>query len=553
MHRLCLVLLLLLLNIQCLLAAPVYDENKRLNLSASCPDSSCRLWGLQSDYQQALHYSGGQVLPLQALLLGNCLMRALPLELFRLTPNLHSLQVLNCSTYHVSREHFQALPQLRQLMLQRNKIARLSGQLFGSLRQLQVLQLDQNIIQLVPAQAFEGLTQLQVLGLQGNGISELMAGAFAPLANLVHLDLSDNEITHMDAKTFERNSKLQTLLLRGNSLAEFEPNSLAALPGLRLLDLSECELHELPELRLLGAQTLRLEGSGVQRLIIDGGVINLLAGNNALTQLSIGDKSAVIELDLHANQLSGNVTSALLLGMWNLQRLDLAKNNIDALTSGSSSSALLLPSLTQLNLAHNQLRSLPPDAALWPPQLTQLDISFNHLLTVTAEGLATLPRLQRLHMEGTRLQEFDHELFHRQHQHLQELGICDTELSFPRMHRVMIYLSDRGVHLPLRCLQRPESGNIDARAVPPTELAALDAVPVQARAGVTGIHPYWTTRDILALLTLMTVFIILLIQLYHILDEEGCLRRMRLWLTGRQPARVNGTRSRRLNEQDSEV
>lgn len=543
MHWLC----LLLLGIQCLLAAPIYDDNKSLNLSASCPESFCSLWGLQSDYRQPLRYSKGQAVQLQTLLLGNWQMRTLPLELFRLTPNLHSLQVLNCSTYHVSKEHFEVLPQLRELMLQRNKISRLTGQQFASLQQLQVLQLDHNIIQIVPSLAFEGLTQLQLLGLQGNGITELMAGAFTALANLIHLDLSDNEISHMDAKTFEKNSKLQTLLLKGNSLAEFEPNSLAALSRLRLLDLSDCELHELSELHLLGAQTLRLEGSGVQRLIIDGGVINLLAGNNALTQLSIGDKSAVIELDLHANQLSSNATSTLLQGMWNLQRLDLAKNNIEALSSGSNSSALLLPSLSQLNLAHNQLRRLPPDAALWPTHLLQLDISFNHLLTVTAESFAALPRLQRLHIEGNRLQEFDYELFHRQHPHLQELSICDTELSFVLMRRIMIYLSDRGVHLPIRCLHRTD-GNMETK-----EPAASDAALVQTRAGTTGIHPYWTTRDILAFLTLLAVFIILLMQLYRILDEEGCLRRMHLWFMGRQPAVADGTRTRRLNEEDSEV
>ncbi|XP_030573598.1 insulin-like growth factor-binding protein complex acid labile subunit [Drosophila novamexicana] len=544
MYKLC---LLLLLGAQCLLSAPVYDENERLNLSASCPDTVCHLWELQSDYQRPLRYAGGQVPQLQQLLLGNSRMRVLPVELLRQAPNLRSLLVQNCSVYHVNKEDFQATPQLRELLLQRNHIARLKEQQFGTLQQLQVLQLDHNIIQVVHANAFEGLAQLQLLGLQGNGITQLMEGAFGALTNLRHLDLSDNEIRQINGQTFAGNGKLQTLLLSGNQLAQFEPNSLAALSQLRLLDLSNC--GQLEELHLLGAQRLLLEGSGVRRLIIDGGVINLQAGKNTLTQLSIGDKSAVIELDLHGNQLSGNATWSLLQGMWNLQRLDLAKNQIESLSSADSLS-LLLPSLTHLNLAHNQLRSLPPDTALLPTHLLQLDISYNHMLAVSAQNFAALPRLQRLHMEGNRLHQFDHEIFHRQHPHLQELGICDTEGSYSFMHKMLLYLSDRGVHLPVHCLHKPDS-NMDARATL-DELAQPDAAQAQTRAGVTGIHPYWTTRDVLAFLTLLVVFIILLMQLYRILEEEGWLRRMQHWIMGRQPAVPNGTRPGRLDEQDSQ-
>ncbi|EDV93332.1 GH18328 [Drosophila grimshawi] len=543
---------LLLLGIQWLLASPIYDSNERLNLSASCPSASCSLWGLQSNYQRPLRYSAGQVSQLEELLLGNCQMRALPLELLRLAPNLRILIIQNCSVYHLYKEDFQATPQLTQLILPRNHISRLREQQFVALQQLEVLQLDHNGILVLQAEAFKGLSKLKLLGLQGNGIIQLVAGAFEPLPNLLNLDLSDNEISQINPETFSKNSKLQTLLLNGNQLKQFEPSCLAPRSNLRLLDLSNC--RQLEQLHLHGAQRLMLEGSAVSRLIIDGGVINLQAGRNAMTQLHIGDKSAVIELDLHQNQLNVNATAELLDGMWNLQRLDLSKNNIDSLSSvggNSSTLSLLLPSLTDLNLAHNQLLSLPPDSSLLPGHLLQLDISYNHLLSVSADNFAALPSLQSLHMESNRLHEFDYELFHRQHPRLQELGICDNELGYTLMHNMLIYMSDRGIHLPVNCLRRPVH-SMDTKSMSDEPVnAAQTCTPT----GVGGIHPYWTTRDVLAMVTLLVVFCILIMQLYNILKEEGWLGRMQQWLMGRQPDVVTGAnaRARRLNEEDSEV
>ncbi|KAM8705033.1 hypothetical protein ACLKA7_009487 [Drosophila subpalustris] len=547
MHRQSLLLLLLvLLGVSSLQGLPtiVYDDNNRLNLSASCPDATCSLWQLKSDIQQPLRYSGSQVLQLQELLLGDCQMRSMPVELLRLVPNLRVLLLQNSSVYHVNKEDFQAIPQLRQLQLQRIHISRLKDQQFVALQQLEVLQLGYNMLQVVHAKAFEGLSQLRVLGLQGNGISQLTDDAFELLPNLVHLDLSDNEIGQINARTFAKNNKLQTLLLNGNKFAQFEPSSLTGLTDLRLLELSNCQLEEL---HLHSVHRLQIENSGLRRLTIDVGVINLHAASNALTLLQIGDKSSVIKLDLHENLLEGNATSQLLNGMWNLQHLDLSKNNLDSLwfSAGNLSSlSLFLPSLTHLNLAHNQLHNLPPESPLFPNRLTDLDISYNHLISVQTENFASLPNLQRLYLEDIRLTKFDYKLFHQQHPNLVVLGACDTDYSF--MHKLSIYLTDRGVHLPVPCLHKP-----NLKPLPETEAQSQS----HTLAGVGSIHPYWTTRDILAFTTLVVVFIILLMQLYRILEEEGWLRRMQHWLRGRHPSMANGhgtRRTRRLNEEDSE-
>lgn len=540
----------MLLSVICVGAAPVYDEYNQLNLSASCPTVACSLQNLE----QPLRLLGGnstELPQLQQLLLADSRIRMMPVELLRRTPNLRMLLMQNSSVYLMQKEDFQGVPQLQQLQMQRTHLARLREQQFAALQQLEVLELNHNMIQFVHPAAFAGLVRLQLLALRGNGIVDLPAGTFDPLVNLTHLDLGRNEISQLDAKTFAGNPKLQTLLLNDNKLLQFDSQSLLALTQLHLLDLSRA--GRLEELQLYGAQRVQLEECGLRRLIITSSVISLKAANNELTELSVGDKRSPIELDLHGNQMSGNASASLLQGMWNLQHLDLSKNNIESLSSQSPSLRLLLPSLVQLNLAHNQLRSL----ALLPSGLIELDISFNHMLSVRSEQFAALPNLQRLYMDGMRLGQLDYRVFHTQHSMLHVLGICDQDAAL--MRKLAIYFKDRAVQLPVSCLhsvakaaKEQEQEEEQEQAEPKAQAQRTDL------AGICGIHPYWTLRDTLTFATLLVVMCILLMQFYNILEEEGCLRRLRDWCSGRSRRRQagtvgNGHRNRRLNEEDSEV
>lgn len=556
MCRLFLLLLLLLLSCTfSLQALRLYDDddNNVLNLAASCPTETCSLWQLQDNLQHSLRYSSNDTQPqLQQLLLFDLQARIMPGEILMRTPNLRVLLIQNSTVHLILPIRLRHVPHLRELQMQQTHLSSLLAQHFAHLTELEVLQLNHNMIQFVHATAFAGLGRLQLLALRGNGIVELPKDTFAGLGNLTHLDLSGNEISQLDAKTFAGNLKLQTLLLNDNKLLQLEARSLLHLTQLHLLDLNRAGRVE--ELQLNGAQRVQVEECGLKRLIIEGSVISLKAANNELTELSIADKRSPLELDLQGNQLTGNATSSLLQGMWHLQRLDLSKNNIDSLSSNLNQ-RLMLPSLVQLNLAHNQLsrESSTELPLLLPSSLVELDISFNHMFNVRATDLAGLPNLQRLYMDGIRLAELDYSVFHKQHMALQELGICDQD--FALMRKLSIYFKDRAVHLPLPC--QLHSGE---KTVPQTHMEMEEPVAQpQASvdlAGVCGIHPYWTLRDILAFITLLVVMCILLLQLYNILEEEGCLRRWRQWCTGqrrRGTATVNGQRNRRLNEEDSEV
>jgi len=537
-------------------AVSVYDANGSLNISASCPDSFCIL----SDRLEA--YSATPALGVRELHLTNCSRQSLTWRVLSLTPGLRTLVIRNCASYHISKESLRSVGNLTSLQMQRTSLGVLRDEIFATVPRLEILELGQNIIHTVHIGAFKGLSRLRLLGLQGNGIQEILTGTFAPLVELVHLDLSSNQLTSLPKDIFVKNTKLQTLLLNGNLIKTLLPEVLSSLPNLRLLDLGRAGALEILTLNLHSIEHIILEGSSLASLVINGGFMRLHAANNELSQLHVGNKSSVIEMDLHDNLLKGNDTASLLRGMWNLERLDLSKNIIEALPihgGGSDDSdfqeLFLLPSLKYLNLAHNRLVSLPPGSPILSSRLNVLDLAHNLILNLEVEALRGLPVLEGLFVEGNRLSNFDYQLFHQQHEDLKELGLHDNAWAPGLYRKMFVYLSDRGVHL-MAGIQKSDPINSSAVDIdwPPTG-GQVDAQKMDPP-GVSGIHPYWTLRDILAFVTLVVVMLILLMNLYHILEEEGCLRRFRRWRRsnvfggGSSSTRSSG---RRLDEQDSEV
>ncbi|XP_017073572.1 insulin-like growth factor-binding protein complex acid labile subunit isoform X2 [Drosophila eugracilis] len=507
-------------------ALPVYDATGRFNLSASCPESFCQL------NDQPVAYSASPALELRELLLTNCSRQSIPWLVLNLTPGLRTLIIRNCATYHINKEVLKVVGNLTSLQMQSTRLGVLRDEIFTTVPRLEILELGQNIIHTVHVDAFKGLAKLRLLGLQGNGIQEIQTRTLDPLVELVHLDLSSNQLTILPQNIFAKNNKMQTLLLNGNQMKTLLPEVLTSLPNLRLLDLGHAGDLDTLMLDLRNVQNLILEGSRLSSLVINGGFISLQAGNNELNNLHVGNKSAVIEMDLHGNLLNGNDIASFLRGMWNLQRLDLSKNIIETLPlhgSGSedpdSQELFLLPSLKYLNLANNRLVSLPSDSPIFSSRLNFLDLSHNLILTLDVEILRGLPVLQGLFVEGNRLNTFDYQLFHQQHEDLKELGLHDNAWALGLYRKMFVYLTDRGVHLQAGPQTHAPINRslVDIDWPPTSEAQKLDPP------GVSGIHPYWTLRDILAFVTLLVVLIILLMNLYHILEEEGCLRRFRHW------------------------
>ncbi|KAH8347498.1 hypothetical protein KR059_011848 [Drosophila kikkawai] len=529
--------------------ASVYDATGRLNLSATCPDVFCHV------NNQLVAYSSTPALQVLELHLTNCSRQSVAWLVLNLTPSLRTLVIRDCASYHISKESLRPVANLTSLQMQRSSLGVLRDELFTTVPRLLILELGYNTIHTVHSAAFTGLAKLQFLGLQGNGIQEIPAKTFDALAELRHLDLSGNQLTDLREEIFAKNTQLQTLLLNGNNLGTLHSGTVGSLPNLQLLDISHAGELKFQTLTLSSIQTLMVENSQLSELIIIGSLIRLHAANNELSNIQLGNKSLVLEMDLRGNLLDENDIPDLVRGMWNLERLDLSRNRIESLPMHSSGSSegphfqelFLLPSLKYLNLANNQVVRLPPDSPILSSHLKILDLSHNLILTLEVERLTGLPNLESLFLEGNRLSSFDYQVFHHQHEGLQWLGLHDNSWGPGLYRRMYTYFTDRAVHVHGNTPQT-SSSLVDTEGQ--AEAQKLD------RVGVSGIHPYWTLRDILAFVTLLVVLAILLMNLYNILEEEGCLRRFRRWRRSNVPGGATTTTrssARRLNEQDSEV
>ncbi|KAM7361086.1 uncharacterized protein ACRADG_009739 [Cochliomyia hominivorax] len=538
--------ILLPLMITALLSLPA--GALQLDLKNTCSGSSlyfCTLSNLTSSFEEPLVWlQNSRTEELNELLIYNSVMGRLPLVVFEIAPKLHTLIMHNCAVNSIMPIDFEKASQLRKLVLQKNRLFNIPERVFAGMFALEELYLSHNTIHMIHRYAFARLQRLKHLDLQENGIRRLPEGVFEDLINVEHIDLSFNEIEVINANTFAKNPKLTTLLLSENRFSVFEPNSLNHLSHLHILDLSNTLLEEL---QLQSVDTLLVQGSKLKRLTISGSVIKLNAANNNLKGLSVQDKLAVRELELH-----GNLLDSLddLAGMLNLQKLDVSKNQLTTLKTSHSPLYLPLPSLVSLNLASNRLQNLTADNFMFLLKLKNLDLAFNHLIRLDANIFQPLINLEKFYMEGNRLFEFNYVQFKESHAFLHEVGIFENDWEFRYLKHMLNYFRNHGIRLPMRFTPAESSTsssfreNTDASSVKPFAKGNMhhdnDEVDIlsdmnlarqssridsqqSACVAVEGIHPYWTGRDIMTLMILIAVLIILILQLFRILQEEGCL------------------------------
>uniref|UniRef100_A0A0K8WBC5 Leucine-rich repeat-containing G-protein coupled receptor 4 n=2 Tax=Bactrocera latifrons TaxID=174628 RepID=A0A0K8WBC5_BACLA len=546
-----------------------------LNLTESCDANQiyfCTLTNLSSTLRDPLLVANATAPQLSELVLRDSIIPRIPRSLLDQAPTLHGFIMHNCELQRLTVFDFPTGHPLQTLVLQANRISDVPERVFVTLYALQELQLGRNMIHMVHKNAFAGLRRLRYLDLQQNDIHELPATMFDELVALEHIDLSSNNIQRIDVNTFARNMNLQTVLLGDNSFATFESNALAHLVHLHLLDISSSNVKVL---RLQSVDTLLVQGGALEDIVISGSAVKVQAANNLLTKLEIGDKRSVRELDLHGNRLESLDS---VMGMLNLQRLDVARNRLQTLSTSESPLYLALPNLVHLSLSTNQLKNLTLETFLLLQKLTHLDLSFNNLLNLDQRLFEPLVNLEKFYIEGNRLHSFDYEKFVESHEYVKEFGIFDNEWEYRYMRTMVDYLKEHNIQLPVR-FSSNSNGNSVGNHIDTTlnSLSAADKAAhhryastasslndfdapnadmtassaAAAMSDISGIHPYLTTRDVLTLIILLLVFLILLLQLLSFLREEECLPNCCNRLA--RNARTNNRRRLEEEEEDSEV
>uniref|UniRef100_UPI00358F31BE leucine-rich repeat-containing protein 4C-like n=1 Tax=Myxine glutinosa TaxID=7769 RepID=UPI00358F31BE len=203
------------------------------------------------------------------------------------------------------------------------------------------LNLQENNLHVIKAGSFRHLHQLKVLQLGKNYIRQVEVGAFHGLFSLTTLELIDNRLTVIPSSAFDSVSKLQELWLRRNPIESIPSYAFRRLGSLQRLDLGALKYLQF------------ISDSAFE------GLTNLQYLNLGMCQLTtIPNLQPLVlleELDLSGNRIATLVPGCF-KGLGNLRKLQIINAGVQFIHRNAFDE---LQQLTELNLAHNVLNSLP--------------------------------------------------------------------------------------------------------------------------------------------------------------------------------------------------
>ncbi|MCL4149094.1 UNVERIFIED_CONTAM: hypothetical protein GTU68_019853 [Idotea baltica] len=322
---------------------------------------------------------------LTTLDLSNNRLVALPENAFMHTPNLMYFYAGNNSLTVLAPGLFRGLGHLVQLDLSHNELKSewLTESSFQELIRLVVLDLSYNKISQLNPQVFRDMYSVQELRLSHNQLITLPSSSFSPCVNLHTLDLSFNQIRAIPEKAFDGVDVLSFLAMDNNQISDIDREAFSNLKSLGDLNLNGNHLKSVPQaishLRYL--KTLDLGDNHITS------IANMpMKGLDLLYGLRLGN-----------NKISGNISRDTFINIPSLKILNLAKNGITHIESGSflenqnlqairldanSLSSMsdifhALPNLQWLNVSDNNIEIF--DYNFIPPSLLWLDLHKNKI------------------------------------------------------------------------------------------------------------------------------------------------------------------------------
>uniref|UniRef100_T1J3Q9 LRRCT domain-containing protein n=1 Tax=Strigamia maritima TaxID=126957 RepID=T1J3Q9_STRMM len=455
---------------------------------------------------------------LEILILGRNRLSVIRRDTFHKMPNLYDLDLGSNQIESIHEASFANLRRLQTLQLQNNGLLALARGLFEHLDELKVLNLSGNRLKIIEGDCFRQLDKLEILDLSRNNISAMRKNAFSSVTSLKHLDLSDNKMVTFKGDIFAEPTSLATLDLSRNLISYLYPDSLSVHPHLETLSLARNKLSFFPagiiqQLKRLLAVDLRSNQlESVQDVDFSGLALlrRLDLSDNSVEQMSetaFHNSSQLQFLDLSRNRLTG-LSPRQFLGIHRLN-LDLSANQLSRLPDNIfnrahvshlesidlSRNRFVEPPLTalqkqyffleKLNLAHNQIEQIPPNANILV-NIKSLDLSHNPLAPESIRNILTVPKtlrylnmaatnvvkiptlempfLQRLNLSLNRIQRITPDAFQRT-THLRTLDLSNNRISQlpePDAWRKIDHLRHLDLsHNPIRSLSSGDFQSLD--------------------------------------------------------------------------------------------
>ncbi|KAI3513475.1 hypothetical protein L1887_20809 [Cichorium endivia] len=355
-------------------------------------------------------------------------------------PNNSSITKLSLSSFSISNVNDSwsslvcGVETLQSLDLSNNFLTSIPQPIFSSCRGLtglKALNFSNNGLN-GPLPSFQGFRSLEVLDVSRNLFEDSIDLQFNGLNELKSLNLSENKFKGSINLTKLGNSNLEELQLSTNSFDGNIPDGITNYVNLTLLDLGGNQLTgtipsrigDLSNLQLLVLSLNSLTGEIPQSISRITTLKRFAANQNTFTgPIPQGITRYLRNLDISYNRLNGSIPTDLLLHP-ELLTVDLSANSLTGSIPSNMSKSLVrlrlgnntltgkipswsfgndVPSLTYLELDHNNLGGvIPPELRLYR-NLSLLDLSDNHLIGSVPRGLGNLTRLEVVQLQNNRL------------------------------------------------------------------------------------------------------------------------------------------------------
>lgn len=256
------------------------------------------------------------------------------------------------------RNHFVGLEDLTKLLISVNGVIFLPDNLFMDLNSLQWLNLRMKSVN-ISEELFKPLRKLDTLEIYHNQLTKMPNNVFEHLIGLKKFSLWQTNISIIPNDFFDGVGKLEELDLSSNDLSSLPSGTFYPLRNLKKLTLFSNKFSVLPD--------------------------NLFAQNKLLSTLII------LNNDVKIKELPKNLLRNLPhLKQVHIQRCGIETIYCNVFTNSSQ--------ITNISLAHNDIKNLPEAVFNDQINLLELDISYNKLEDLDIKLFSSLVRLETLNL-----------------------------------------------------------------------------------------------------------------------------------------------------------
>ncbi|XP_045932396.1 prolargin [Micropterus dolomieu] len=253
------------------------------------------------------------------------------------------------------------------------------------------LYLQNNYISEVTAEPFRNATEVRWINLANNRIHQINKQVFEKIPSLLYLYAQRNQLKEVPSGL---PASLEQLRLSRNRISKIPTGAFSKMGNLTLLDLYHNQLSD----NDLGEKTFKDLKSLMQ----------LNVAHNALKRMPAGVPSGVIQLFLDRNSIDG-IPKDYFRDFTHLAFVRLNYNQLS--DKGVPKDVFKIPTLLDLQLAHNQLASIP----LFNGHLEHLHLNHNSIESINGTRICPyslqadmnderlVPRLRYLRLDGNHL------------------------------------------------------------------------------------------------------------------------------------------------------